>query len=217
MRDLAYEQILREVHGCPRFVETITLTSANTSYRSAALPANARVMVYANGTFYMKIGDSTVTVSSASLASGGIATTIYDRYQFCLKASESHLAFISASAGIIVNIYVLDSSADGLNASKALEAQYGRPRLLENINMSVTATSYRSAAIPPGTRLMVNCSNSTYLKVGDSTVSLTGTTMSNGGIYLLANDRFIFCTSSTATNLAFISNSAVYARIFIME
>lgn len=217
MRNLSFSQILTEVYGCPRLLEVLTLTAGSTSYRSSAIPANSRLLVIPSNNVYMKIGDSTVTVATTTYAGGGIYLATNEKYSFCLRGSETNLAFNNVNAGTLVCIFLLEPSTDGLPSSNALEAQYGRPRPLEVVYMSAAGTSYRSSALTPGSRVMVQCGTSFYVKAGDSTVSMSGATHANGGVYVASLEKYIFCLSAGNTHLALVTANPSYARIYVME
>lgn len=107
----------------------------------------------------------------------------------------------------------------GLPANKTLEERFGRPRLLETISMPVAGTSYRSAAIPTDSRVMVQLSLSiSYMNIGDGTV-VSSSLNSSGLIYISANEKAYFNLSGSGeTNLAFsCTNAGCYANIFLME
>lgn len=109
MRDLATHQFFEEANGRPRLLATQTLTSSSTSYTSAAIPAMSRLLVQCSAAVYLKVGDSTVSLSgTAGYALGGVYLASNEKYYLCLKGTDTNLAFNSATSGAVVNIFIME-------------------------------------------------------------------------------------------------------------
>lgn len=108
MRDLATHQFMEEANGRPRLLTTMTLTTANTSYLSATLPAMSRLLIQPQNITYLKVGDSSISLGAASYSAGGIYLAANEKYYLCLKGTDSNIACISGSAGTLVNIFIME-------------------------------------------------------------------------------------------------------------
>lgn len=99
-----------------------------------------------------------------------------------------------------------------LATQQILEEQYGRPRFLEAVSASTTTA--KTAALTPGSRLLIQPTAACFLKVGDSTVTATTT----GTVSLVANEKFYVCLTTADTHVAFITASGTATvNVFIME
>ncbi len=104
----------------------------------------------------------------------------------------------------------------GLATQQILEEQYGRPRHLQTIAAVTAGTSFRSAAIAPGSRLLIQPSGAGNFKVGDSTVVASAA----DSVGLAAGEKFYVCLKTTDTHVAFVptaSNGLGGYNIFLME
>jgi len=100
-----------------------------------------------------------------------------------------------------------------LATQQILEEQYGRPTFLTSVTLVSAGSSYRSSAIPPGSRLLIQSSVATNIKIGDSAVTAAATQC----VGLVASEKFYTCLTMDDTNVAFFPSGAGVANIFLME
>lgn len=105
MRNLATQQILEELYGRPRLLETVSLTQ-NGSKLSSAIPKGSRILIQSSGACTVVIGDSTATGVTA--ANGGLSLIATEKYYCCLKTTDTNVAFYTTAAGVTANIYVME-------------------------------------------------------------------------------------------------------------
>lgn len=99
-----------------------------------------------------------------------------------------------------------------LATHQILEEQYGRPTFLTSVTLSIGA-SVRSAALPPGARLLIQSSAACNFRIGDSAVVAAATQC----VGLLASEKFYTCLTVNDTNIAFFAAGAGTVNIFLME
>jgi len=100
-----------------------------------------------------------------------------------------------------------------LATQQILEEQYGRPAFLQAVTLTAAGSSYRSAAIPAGSRLLIQPSVATTMKVGDSTVTAAATEC----VGLIASEKFYTCLTMNDTHIAFFPSGTGIVNIFLME